>query len=120
MQPRNRSHVLAMAPLASLLLVLSGCSHWRVHQPGPASLISQRNPERVQVVARDSTRLLLDRPQVVGDSLVGTADGARVALALTDIATVSERRTHVLATAGLTYALVAVVGGVVWSQDGWQ
>ncbi len=54
-------------------LLLSGCAAWNsIGQRSPADFISRERPREVRVTTRDTT-LVLRRPVVQADSIVGTA-----------------------------------------------
>ena len=60
-------------PLAWWTLVVSlvGCSSWQVPSQSPRHVIAEDKPSRIEVTLRDRTTLDLERPHIVGDSLIG-------------------------------------------------
>jgi hypothetical protein len=81
----------------------------------------------MRVTLEDGSRLVLQRPEIVGDSLYGTPRDAgpsagrpRPAVALAAVREVAVRRVNVVGTAALTLTTVALAGviaiGVLWSN----
>ena len=81
-------------PVAALLFVLqlAGCTSWHVETLPPAELIAQKHPGRLRVEKLDGKRVMVYRPEVQGDSLVGrpsaTSKESR-AVGLADVSSVS-------------------------------
>jgi hypothetical protein len=98
----------------------SGCTTWRATAVAPEEFIADKHPAVVRVTRTDNTRVLLHRPAVSGDSLVGDRDetrksGAREAMGvpLTQVQSVAVSRfdtgkTLVLAVGALLVAMVVV------------
>jgi hypothetical protein len=81
-------HPLLAIPFLTLA-VISGCSSWRtIHEESPEAYIDRAKPSRVRVSVAEST-IVLTRPSVLGDSVVGAPKGsavrARVAIAASEI-----------------------------------
>ncbi len=90
--------------------LLTGCHTWRVAGSTPAEYVREHSPDQILVRRTDDSKLLLLDPSVQGDSLWGFATtGGRPGIALTDVQSVSVRRTSWTRTIGL----VAAVGGGV-------
>ena len=77
----------------------------------PKAYVASNEPAQVWVVAGDSV-LLIERPQILGDTLVGFVSGGYRELALTGVSEVRARRFDVGRTAGAVAALVFAVGFV--------
>lgn len=75
-----------------LLCLGTSCSYWSEQWITPERAVSREKPDRVQVTLTDSSRVVMDTPSVVEDSLVGFIDDQRTALPLTAVAFVSMRR----------------------------
>lgn len=93
-----------------VLLPLTACQTWQVAGPTPAEFLSKHSPGQVMVLRADSSRLILLDPTLEGDTLRGFAQtGGRPALPLTEVRSVSVRRTSL----GRTLGLVGAVGAGV-------
>ena len=96
---------IARGTLSALLLALTAsvvsCAHWRQQWTPPESVVAGERPEQIQLTRKDGRRVILSRPVVTQDSLVGDRDGRRCAVALSDIDHVSLRRGSSLLTAVL-------------------
>jgi len=102
-------------PIVLATLTFAACSSWHPRS-APTTADNTVFTHPVRVTRTDHSVLVLDGAQVVGDSLVGSAAAARVAVALRDIERVDERKPSPLRTTGLvlgivvgTLALLAVV-----------
>ena len=87
--------------LLALTTSLVSCAHWRQQWVPPESVVASEHPEQVQLTHKDGRRVILSRPVVTQDSLVGEREGRRCAVALSDIDHVSLRRGSSLLTAVL-------------------
>ena len=71
-------------------LVTSGCMTWHNPKLDPAPLLDQRHPNAVQVERRDRSKVLVFRPLISGDSLLGSTSRRRpLAIPLSDVTSVS-------------------------------
>ena len=98
--------------LATAAATISACTSWRVQPVSPAQLLDEERPERVRVQRSDRSRVVLNAPQLVPDSLVGTSRGERTSLPLADIAQIEVRRGSTGKTIGLVLGLTAVTAVV--------
>ena len=115
MQSSCRSRRTVAAVL--LVLYLPTCHHY-VTPKGttPTSYIATAQPEEVQVVLRDSSRLILLAPSVAGDTIVGQiAGGTRpIRLAVADVSRIGIRRFDVGGTLGVVFAVAVVMTPVAF------
>jgi hypothetical protein len=102
---------------------LPACTKWQVQQVSPEQLITQHQPEKLRVSLVDKTEVVLQRPEMRGDSLYGVRDesglrldyasgrppshGAPAALPLTDVEKVAVRKIDPITTGLLVGAGVA-------------
>jgi hypothetical protein len=104
----------------------SACTHWKVQSAFPEQIVSRR-PHRVRVTRNDSSRIVLRRPEIVGDTLYGAprdgrsaAGSPRPAVPLTDVSEVAVRRVNVVRTAVLAFGTLVVAAysalGLAWSN----
>jgi hypothetical protein len=95
--------------LWSLLIAtaLTACTSWRVQQVGPEQLLAGQHPNAVRVQRADRSRIVLSRPQLRGDSLVGTTRGRPTGVPLGDISQIAVRRGNALKTTGLILGILA-------------
>jgi hypothetical protein len=93
----------------------SGCSSWHTVPVSPRELVADARPGSVRVVQPDGTRLVIGRPQIAGDSLVGLRGHRPVGVGLGDVTEIAVRRTSVLRTGGLVVGILAlpfaIIGG---------
>jgi hypothetical protein len=96
----------------------SACTHWKVQSAFPEQVVS-RHPHRVRVTRNDSSRIVLRRPEIVGDTLYGARRDGRAAVwsprpsvALTDVSEVAVRRVNVVRTAVLAFGTLVVAAYV--------
>jgi hypothetical protein len=102
--------------LGSIVLgvsLLAGCSTWRVQEVTPT--FQGKEPERVRVTRTDGSELVVDRPRLTADSLVGESRQTPITIPLSDVQTLAVRRGDTGKTlvliGGLTGALF-VIGSV--------
>jgi hypothetical protein len=90
-------HTTAAVPALLLAATTAGCTHWKTQSVTPRELVTVRRPSMVRVGRIDGRQLVLDRPEIVGDTVYGAARGrrhearSRPAVALSDIETVAIR-----------------------------
>jgi hypothetical protein len=96
----------------------SACTHWRVQSAFPEQVVSRR-PHKVRVTRNDSSRIVLRRPEIVGDTLYGAPRDRRPAagspppaVALTDVSEVAVRRVSVVRTAVLAFGTLVMAAYV--------
>jgi hypothetical protein len=100
--------------LATLALSTGACHSWNP-QTSPAPDVIAAQPGRtMRVIRRDHSTLVLANPQVVGDSLVGTAGNPpqRVAVATADVQRIDTRSMNAWKTGGLVMGTLLVVSAV--------
>jgi hypothetical protein len=90
-----------------LLIALTSCTSWRVQQVSPEQLLNDERPRAVRVQRTDSSRVILNNPQLVHDSLQGMIRGQRAGIPLTDITQIGVRRGNDLKTIGLILGIAA-------------
>jgi hypothetical protein len=104
----------------------SACTHWKVQSAFPEQVVSRR-PQRVRVTRNDSSRIVLRRPEIVGDTLYGAprdgraaAGSPRPAVPLIDVSEVAVRRVNAVRTAVLALGTLVVAAyvalGLAWSN----
>lgn len=106
------------ATLASLLslgalLVLPGCTTWRVQPVPAAQLIAERLPSQVRLDRGAGSRLVLTWPRVVGDSI----RGRQGAIAIVDVTGVAIRRFDPLKSLALVSTPVVALGIICAATD---
>ena len=116
-----RSWYSCRAGITGLVLAAwtsSACTHWKVQSAFPEQVVSRR-PQRVRVTRNDSSRIVLRRPEMVGDTLYGAprdrpavAGRPRPAVALADVSEVAVRRVNVVRTAVLALGTLVVAAYV--------
>jgi hypothetical protein len=92
----------------------TACTHWKVQSAFPEQVVSRR-PQRVRVTRNDSSRIVLRRPEIVGDTLYGVprdgraaAESPRPAVALTDVSEAAVRRVSAVRTTALALGTLAL------------
>ncbi|HEY0023161.1 MAG TPA: hypothetical protein VGB24_09625 [Longimicrobium sp.] len=87
--------------LVAAMLLLAGCTYWKPPTPAPRYALSEKQ-SRVLITRRDSTRVQMSRAVLFRDSISGTVNGRRTAVAVSDIAYVQYRRPERVQTQGVT------------------
>ena len=59
-----------------------GCAKWREVNPTPGPVEMKKRPEALRVTRLDGSRVVLLRPYLTRDSVVGAPEGAQVRLAI--------------------------------------
>ena len=91
------------------VLLLGGCTYWKPPAPVPRYALTDKQ-SRVRITLRDSTRVQMSQAVLFRDSVSGTVDGRRTAVAVSDIAYMQYRRPERVQTQGVTGMFV--VGGL--------
>jgi hypothetical protein len=98
------------AVLSCLILTLAGCMTWHNPRLEPSALIDQRHPNAVRVERQDRTKVILYRPMISGDSLLGNISRKKTtAIPLSDVSNLSVQRVN----GGLTALGLLFVGALV-------
>jgi hypothetical protein len=94
-----------------LLASLPACSSWKVSTVPPAELLTKEHPAKIRVTLADNSTVVLSRPELVEDTLVGHSEKQQVRIATSDAVQVARRKTDALSTVGLIggFWLVAFV-----------
>jgi len=100
-----------------LLAYLPACTSWHIGTPTPADFVQREQPKRVRVTRVDGSQIMLIRPSVQGDSLLGKRETLTprsevttepFAVPLVDVESVASRKF----SAGKTLLLVGGIVGV--------
>lgn len=102
---------MRVPPGVVLGLLLVACTSVRTVQP--SELSASHAPSRVWVTRADSTTLVLDSARVVGDSVVGVANGIVQRVALSDAGTLKAREPSAARTAALALGLAGAYAGLM-------
>jgi hypothetical protein len=89
---------------------LAGCTTWEVQELTPQQVITEMKPTRIRVTRTDSARLVLVRPQVTGDSVIGSVPGRRMTIPLSEVTGISVQKSNPLGTVALVLGLLAAAG----------
>ena len=104
--------------LSSVLLpvYLSSCTSWQVQPVSPEQVVTEDQPSAIRVTLTDSSKLELEQPRIVGDTLRGLVKGessdslVERDVLLVEIATVRIKKTDPGRTAFLGLAIAAIIG----------
>jgi hypothetical protein len=110
--------------LAALGLHVGACVGWKTQRVSPDQVVA-KNPAQVRVTLGNGNRIVLVRPTIIGDSLIGAPPGSdpkRVAprrvVPLADVRSVEVRRVNAgrtaLLIAGVGVTAVAVIAVATW------
>jgi hypothetical protein len=91
--------------LAFFVIQMAACSAWRVEQVSPAHLVTEKSPHEVRITRVGQASLVVAKPTIVGDSLIGVAQGATRAVPLADITAIATRHGDPLMSALLGIAI---------------
>jgi len=114
MRTRRSSPVIRCLALLGLCSWLVGCQHWVAIEEPYADAITEKEPGelRIRTVAGDEVKLR--NAALVGDSIVGTERGEStsipMAVALSSVASVDERKADAAATVGATFGGLLLIG----------
>jgi hypothetical protein len=86
---------------------LVGCTSWRVQDVPPAELVQHKEPSRLQVGRGDSSKVVIDHPRLVVDSLLGESHGKPIVVPLAEVQSVAVRKWDPVAT-------VVLIGGALF------
>lgn len=87
----------------------------------PGEVLRQREPNSIQVLRTDSSRIELRSPRVVGDSLVGlrvqpgTSDSGGLAIPLSQVSQVAVRQPDPIRTAVVIAVTLLGLGGLLFA-----
>jgi hypothetical protein len=94
---------------ALFVIQLTACSSWRVEQVSPAQLVTEKSPHEVRISRVGHAPLVVAKPTIVGDSLVGVAQGATHGVPLADITAIATRHGDPLTSSLLGVAIAGTV-----------
>jgi hypothetical protein len=94
-----------IAQLLAVLLILQGCSTWRVQGFAPRIVIEDQKPNEVKALMRDGREIVVEHPSVEVDSLVGVSSERPISLPLDGVGQVAIKRG--------TFPWLPVIGGSV-------
>jgi hypothetical protein len=81
---RNASLPGRRVVLVAMMVLVTGCNQWEVQAGAPAAIVAEKKPSEIRVQRADSSRLVIVRPLVVGDSIRGRSG----AIALAEVVSV--------------------------------
>jgi hypothetical protein len=89
---------------------LAGCTRWEVQELTPQQVITEMKPMRIRVIRTDSARLVFARPQIAGDSVIGSVPGRRMSVPLSEVVGISVQKGNPGGTVALLLGLFAAAG----------
>jgi hypothetical protein len=105
MRARGSMHLAVLGAL-HVGTTLTACTSWRVQRVSPEQLLKNERPRAVRVYRADRSSVILNRPQLVTDSLLGTIRGQRTGVPLAGITQIAVRRGNALKTTGLILGIL--------------
>lgn len=106
--------------LLALLLLASGaaCTSWRPAPPDTRAMLEERRPRQARVTLSDGEQLVIERPVVRADSIVGSEETSEAGAALSDVRFVEVPGIHpgALLSAGLVAAGI-VIALIIVDED---
>lgn len=94
-----------------IVCVLTGCTSWRAQSITPQRVIADRHPTAAWVTRGNRPSVLLERPEIRRDSIVGWEPSAGiVAIPLAEVTRISIREPDGGKTAGLIISITVAVG----------
>lgn len=91
-----QARALRARPLLHVWLgvgMVSGCASWHTVPVSPRELVADARPGSVRVRQPDGARVVIARPEIVGDSLVDLRGHQPVGVGLGDVTEIAVRRT---------------------------
>ena len=75
-----RTRIFRCGTVGSVLLSTQvvACASWRTEQVSPAQVVAERHPQTVRVTRSDQSRIVLTKPTIVGDTLMGVQGATRL------------------------------------------
>lgn len=119
------SHVLRAHLAATLFIALlsTACYEWHTESMAPASVLATRQPAMLRVIRTDGSQVVLQRPRLQGDTLVGIGYPEvehEVRVALSDVKQVATGNFSMGRTLGLgvgvAAGVLAAVAALVFSN----
>lgn len=98
---------------ALIAMQLGGCTSWRAQPVEPRDLpsyVAAQPTARMRFTLGNGKEVVVSQARISGDTILGTTLGQPVRLAMTDVRIVALRRTNVLRSVGLGYAIVLAAG----------
>jgi hypothetical protein len=107
--------------IACILLptYLTACVTWQAQETSPEQLLAEEQPDKVLVKLADGSKLVLEQPVIVGDSLVGLEQGEERSIPLTSALAFEVRKTDADLTAWSVLGGVVVLGGLIFVAACW-
>jgi len=90
MSTRWRARVSILTAF-TLALALGACGTWRASPLPPARVIAEQDPDYVRLHRPGRATVSVLEPQLIGDSIVGTAGRGRVSTPLSDVTAIDVR-----------------------------
>jgi hypothetical protein len=106
------------AATGAAVVLSAACSTWRVQPVGPEQLIAERRPAEVRLSRADGSRLVLYRPIVRNDSVVGQAARDSAGVPVSDVSAVAVRRGDALKTVGLVVLVTGAAAAIACAAGG--
>lgn len=100
---------------ALIAMQLGGCTSWRAQPVEPSDLpgyVAAQRSAQLRFTLGNGNEVVISQARISGDTLLGTARGQPVRIAMTDVRIVARRRTNVLRSIGLGYVIVAAAAVV--------
>jgi len=92
----------------TLSLTIPACQSWHTEQIAPQQVLDTRQPQTLRVTRADSSEVVLDAPELSGDTLLGVArNGDSVRVPLDSVRFTATRRFSPGRTVGLVLGLGA-------------
>jgi hypothetical protein len=104
------NHAIRPCRIATLLLALCGvgCQSWHTQQLAPEAFLAVRHPTQLRITMADGSQVVIEQPELQGDTLVGIGHGQRERVPVTDIRALATRGDNPVGTLALI-----VAGGAV-------
>ncbi len=107
---------------------LSSCTTWQVQRASPEQVVTEDQPSKVRVTTTDQSELVVEKPRVSGDTLLGLGDwnvsltgsvytvsdtGSALQIPLADISHLAIKKTDATKTVFLGLGIAAGVFAVL-------
>ncbi len=97
--------------LAMMVLYLGACAGWQLQPVAPAQYIEEEQPSEIRVTTSDDKKLVLKKPIIRSDSLLGRASGQVWGSPLAEVTRIETRKF----SAGKTALLIIGTGAVIFA-----
>jgi len=95
---------------ALLSMYVTGCTSWKTQEVSPEQVVTEEPPSRVRLTLASGTQVVVDQPQVSGDTLRGFDNGIPVEIPLANVSSVETHGADASKTGRLAFGIILGLG----------